>query len=363
MNEDHAAAAALAIERYIAGLRAELAVLKPTESTELTREISAMLIDAAREDPARAFAEMDRLGKPSQLAAALLQERGLAPGEGIQAASWWRMGVAAFIDVFVGLALPVAAAVAYYAPAWQALFGTTQPPENPGSRIIVLALVAGALMLSGLLAWRTWAPWRVGGRSATPGMALAGVAVVRIGGTRTVVRTADLLASGLTAPTRTKVSAGLTVTLAALLLLWAVWMVSGGALDPAGDAAVFRFAGPVSSQQGQVEASAIDLYTAATAPAEQRVWPPIAENLDAAAIEASFAQRFVPDSAAGSGSGGYSMDGATNIKAGVWTVAVTEHQADGTDRPVLLTYSLRVDWGTDGQPRVTWLLTGYEPVR
>ena len=237
----------------------------------------------------RAFAEMDRLGKPSQLAAALLQERGLAPGEGIQAASWWRMGVAAFMDVFVGLA--------------------------------------------------------------------------RIGGTRTVVRTADLLASGLTAPTRTKVSAGLTVTLAALLLLWAVWMVSGGALDPAGDAAVFRFAGPVSSQQGQVEASAIDLYTAATAPAEQRVWPPIAENLDAAAIEASFAQRFVPDSAAGSGSGGYSMDGATNIKAGVWTVAVTEHQADGTDRPVLLTYSLRVDWGTDGQPRVTWLLTGYEPVR
>jgi hypothetical protein len=358
MSEDHAAVAALAIERYVAGLRAELAILTPAESTELTREISAMLVDAAREDPARAFAEMDRLGMPSELAAALLRERGLAPGDGIQAASWWRMGVASFIDVFVGLALPIAVAVAYYGPAWQALFDTSQPSSSPGTRIIVLALVAGALMLSGLLAWRTWAPWRVGGRSATPGMALADVAVLRIGGTRTVVRSADLLASGLTAPTRTKVSAGITVTLAALVLLWAVWMVSGGALDPAGDAAVFRFAGPVSSQQSDVEGSAIDLYMAAMTNAEERTWPSIAENLDAAAIEASLLKRFMPGSDAG---GGYGLGKITNVRAGVWTVEVTEYQADGTERPMLLTYRLRVDWQADEQPRVMWMLTGYDP--
>ena len=360
MSEDATAAAALAIERYVAGLRTELAILHPAESAELTREISAMLSDAARQDPQRAFAEMDRLGKPSQLAAVLISERGVAPGEGIQAASWLRMGIAAFIDIFVGLALPVAAVVAYYGAAWQAVFDTAQ---NPGTRIIVLALGAGVLMISGMLAWRTWAPWRSGGRSATPGMALADVAVLRLGTTRTVVRTAHLRSAGLEAPTRTKASAGMTVALAAIVLLWAVWMVSGGALDPAGDTAVFRFAGRVSSQESQVEGSAIALYTAAMAPAEQRAWPAIGENLDAAAIEASFAMRFVPDSAAGAGSGGYSLGQVTNVKAGVWTVGMTESQADGTDRPVLLTYTLRVDWQADGQPQVTWLLTGYDPTQ
>lgn len=363
MSDDHAAVAALAIERYVAGLRKELAVLGGAESQELIYEIRDMLVDAARQDPARAFAEMERLGEPWRLAADLLAERGITAEGGIPSASWWRMGVAATIDILVALALPVAVIVNVYNSVWESLFGSHAAETGVATLVTLLGGVCVMLGLSAWVAWRTWSPWRTGGLRATPGMVIAGVSVIRLGGTRSVVQNSDLTAEGMRVPSRTMFSAVTTVALAVLVVSWSLWAVTTGALDPSGQGAVYRFVGPVSSQEYQVHQAFTQLFDAALTPAgETRDWPPISQDrFDVAAFRAALVKRFSVSANSDSGGRGYEGLSFSNVAAGVWTVAVTEAGQSGGGRQVVLTYTLRVDWAPSGDPVPAWVLSSYEP--
>jgi len=210
MSDDRTVQVALAIRDYVEGLRSELASLGAAESEELATEIRDMLQDAAWADPQRAVAEMDRLGTPSRFAATLLAERGLSPHGAVQVAAWWRMGVAAAIDVALGFAAP---AVLLLAAA---------SGMGPASQWNTPALVAAALVAAGL-AWLAWTPWRDGGPASSLGMALTRVAVLRLGDTRTIVPLDELKATGAAIPSPIGLPAAAALTSLALAVVAAFW--------------------------------------------------------------------------------------------------------------------------------------------
>jgi hypothetical protein len=361
MAEDRTAAAALAIERYIAGLRTELALLGSWASSELLHEVRDMLLDAAREDPERAFAEMERLGEPSALAADLLTERGIAPAGGIPSASWWRLGIAATIDIVLGLAAPVAVVAAFYGAASTVLFGPYASTMPIRSRIGVPVLLAALFALAVWLAWRWWAPWRNGGRSSSPGMTLARIAVARLGGSRAVVLRSDLVAAGLETLKLTRASVGTAIAsvVLAVLMLLAVSTVSIGSASPPDASIVERLAGSASAQQEQVTSAVRELYAAAAAQSPQAAqWPAMAEGRSATDLQKALSARFA---GAPSAANGYEVISVKNASLGIWHVALYETSPHGDRRRVTLTYSLRVDWLPDGNPQSTFVLTGYAP--
>jgi hypothetical protein len=361
MAEDRTAAAALAIERYVDGLRTELALLGAAESGDLAEEVRDMLLDAVRQDPERAFAEMERLGEPSRLAATLLAERGIAPAGGIPSASWWRMGIAATIDIVVGLAAPVAVVAAFYGAAWSALVGPWASTVPIGSRIGISVLFAALFALAVWLAWRWWAPWRNGGRSSSPGMMLAKIAVARLGGSRAVVLRSDLVAAGLETPKLTAMSVGTAIAsvVLAVLMLVAVSTVSIGSPGPSEASIVDRLAGSASAQQEQVTSTVGELYAAAAVRVPQAPqWPPMAEGRFATDLQKTLSARYA---GASSPANGYEIISVTNPSLGIWHVALYETSPRGGRRRVTLTYNLRVDWLPDGSPQSTFVLTGYAP--
>jgi hypothetical protein len=363
MSDDRTAAAAIAIESYIAGLRSELALLGSAASTDLVYEVRDMLLDAARDDPERAFAEMQRLGAPSALAATLLQERGIGAAGGIPSAAWWRFGIAATVDILIGFAAPAAVLVFLVVPVWQKIMESlpgVELPRRAGEIGIVLALLA----LSVVLSWRAWEPWRVGGRSSTAGMALAGVAVVRLGGSRTVVRRSDLEAAGLDAPAPGGLVMSATIAsviLAALLLWGAASSVSAGSLDPSGADIVARFTTPQqASYEIQITSATKQLYGAAEMGGQS--WPVISnDGLDAAALKDSLVKRFAQTDTAVTND--VTIGTPTGIGTGAWTVQVAETPKGGAARTVLLTWGFRLEWtGGDSGPSADWILIDYKPV-
>ena len=361
MSEERAAAAALAIERYIAGLRHELGPLGAAEAGDLTREISDMLLDAAREDPELAFSEMQRLGEPSQLAATLLAERGIAIGGGIPAAAWWRLGIAATTDVLVGVAAPVLVGVLGYGPVARALSGQSGPGASTWSAAGIVAAVTVLVAFSVVLTWRMWSPWRDGGRSSTPGMALARIAVVRIGGTRAVVASADLTAAGLEAPAISALSLGTalaSVIIAVLLIAWSGSTLAGGAPAPTDTALVWHLAGTPSAQREQVTRDVQRLYGAASN--QMRSWPALSAGIDSDAFRSDLLGRFgrMGDNYGGAG---YTIAAMANAGPGAWTVDVDELPPGSPARRVTLTYTLRVEWKLDGDPDAVWVLVRYAP--
>lgn len=359
MSEERTAAAALAIERYIAGLREELAILGPRESRELTREISDMLTDAARQDAEHAFSEMERLGAPSGLAATLLAERGIGVAGGIPAAAWWRLGIAATVDILIGFAAPAAVLVYLVVPLWQTVAANLPDvsiPQRLGEMAVVLALLA----LSGVLSWRAWEPWRVGGRASTAGMSIAGVAVVRLGGARAVVRRSDLSAAGLDAPAPGGLVMGATIAsvVLAALILWSAGTAL--TLDPSGADIIARFAAPQeASYEIQIVSATKQLYGAAEMGGQS--WPAISnEELDAEALKASLIERYkgTPQT----GSGDFTVGRPTSMGMGVWTVSVAETPKGGVARTAVLTWQFRLQWtGGDSGPSADWVLTDYRP--
>lgn len=359
MSDERAAAAALAIERYVAGLRGELGVLKPEDSAELAREIGTMLVDAARHDPEQAFAEMERLGEPWRLAAALLAERGITTSDGVPAASWWRLGVAAAIDIVLGLAAPMAVAVWLFSPVWQSL--VAYPGVAVGASLGKAGIVVALCALAAVLTWRAWSPWRSGGRAITSGMAIAQIAVVRLGGTRVVVRQSDLRAAGLDSPALTNFTMLATlasVALAVLLLAGATSAVSTPAADPLGASIVTRFAGPESTHEVQVRSAASQLYGNAMLGGGS--WPLISddEGLDTAKLKAALVGRFFD--AGDPPAGDFVIGQAYEDSVGVWTVTVAEMPAHGAARTATLTYAFHMEWMTDIGPDWQWALVGYK---
>lgn len=198
------------VESYLSRLRAELAAVGAGDTDDLVAEVRSLLIDAAGDDPEVAEAETARLGEPAELARGILAERGLDASTGMSTGVWWRLGLAAPIDIAIGLALPAAAAL----PLWAvARFG--QP------RAASIAIAAGLGLTT--LAWPffIWRPWRRGGRTLSPGMTLTGLAVVRAPGFWRLARIDELAAMGLS-PGRRIASAVVVALLAAAMLAAAV---------------------------------------------------------------------------------------------------------------------------------------------
>ena len=174
------------VEEYLSQLRGELVALDAEDIDELVLEIRSLLTEAAADDPWKAESEVDRLGEPAELAIGILAERGLEPTAGMPTGIWWRLGIAAPVDLALGAALPLVAVFPLYSVA---RFGL----PRVASIAIAIALTAAVLAWPFLL----WRPWRTGGRSRTPGMTFTGLAVVRAPGSWRLVRTDELEALGL----------------------------------------------------------------------------------------------------------------------------------------------------------------------
>lgn len=199
-----------AMEGYLARLRAELVAAGAPDADDLVAEIRSLLTEAGGGDPAGTAAELERLGDPSDLARGILSERGLDAAEGLPPGIWWRLGVAAPVDIAIGLSLPLAAALPIYALAMS------------GEPRVASIAMAAALSLA-VLAWPffLWRPWRRGGGMLTPGMSLTGLAIVRAPGSWRLARIAELEAMGL-APRRRIALAVAVAIVAAVLLVGAV---------------------------------------------------------------------------------------------------------------------------------------------
>lgn len=194
------------IENYLSRLRSELTAAGAEDTDDVIAEVRSLLTEAAADDAEATGAEIARLGEPAELARGILAERGLDPSAGMASGVWWRLGIAAPVDIAIGMAVPLAAAIPLYLVGW---FG------QPRAMSVATAVVLGALAL----AWPffVWRPWRRGGRSLSPGMTLTGLAVVRAPGFWRLVRIDELRAMGL-APRR-RVAAAVIVALVAVALI------------------------------------------------------------------------------------------------------------------------------------------------
>lgn len=199
-------------EAYVSSLRTELDRVGAVDAGDLVAEIRSLLTDAAGDDPARAEAEIARLGEPGELARGILTERGLDASNGVSPGVWWRLGIAAPIDIAVGLSLPLVVVLPAYVVA---LSG------QPRAASIVIGFAMGvAALLWPLWVWR---PWRSGGRTLSPGMTLMGLAVVRAPGSWRLVRTSELASLGL-APRR-RLGLAIVIAVATVVLLAGVALV------------------------------------------------------------------------------------------------------------------------------------------
>ncbi len=198
------------LEGYLAHLRSELVAAGAPDADDLVAEIRSLIADAAGDDPGGVADEVERLGSAAELARGILAERGLDASEGVTTGVWWRLGIAAPLDIAIGVSLPLAAALPIYA-----VVAAAEPRMVGIVMAVVLALA--------VLAWPffLWRPWRRGGRTLTPGMALTGLAVVRAPGFWRLTLLSDLEAMGL-APRRRIALSTAVMLVAAVLLVGAI---------------------------------------------------------------------------------------------------------------------------------------------
>lgn len=194
------------LEGYLSHMRSELVAAGAPDADDLVAEIRSLVSDAAGDEPGGVAVELERLGSAAELARGILAERGLDASEGVPAGVWWRLGISAPLDIAVGVSLPLAAALPIYVVA---AAGEPRMASIAMATVLTLAVLAWPFFL--------WRPWRRGGRTLTPGMALTGLAVVRAPGFWRLTLLSDLEAMGL-APRR-RIALSTAVTLVAAVLL------------------------------------------------------------------------------------------------------------------------------------------------
>jgi hypothetical protein len=343
--------AALLITAYADGLRRELTLLGASEVTDLVSEIVGMLRDAAEGDPDVVAAEIERLGPPEELARTILEQHGLKTGPGTPAPSWWRLGVAAPIDILVGLAAPAAGAA--LAANLLAMTDWSGSDGSPLVRILVALLAVAVIAITGGMAWTYWRPWRDGDRRTTVGMTLAGISVVRVGGARTVALTSDLAAAGLAHARRSRAGSALTLALALALLAWAA--VVANTATGFGPPSVDRFVGTTADQERSVRSSIDELYAQVMDPGSNAT-SSLSAWIGPAGIAgepfASVVNRMTSPKLRS-----YSVTAMSTPSPGVWNVTVREQRT--TVRTVLVTMGLRVDW-RPGNVSPIWMVAGYD---
>lgn len=340
-------AAALLITRYANGLRHELELLGASEITDLVSEVVSMLREASAGDLAKAAAEIDKLGPPSDLARAILEERGLPTGT--PAASWWRLGVAAPIDILVGLAAPVAAACFALAST---VVGAPMTENDAVVRLGAAVVSMAAIAFTGAVAWSYWKPWREGGTRLTVGMTLAGISIVRVGGTRSVVLTSDLERAKLAHGVRSRAAAIVWVVIAISILVW------GGSFllqtADTGNPSVERLAGDAAVQQDMVRSSIDGFYQGLIDPATaDPEWPTAWMDPAGLGVEPLSS---VLDRARTPQLKSYRIVSMTSPEPGLWDVVI-EEQRD-TLHEVKMTLGLRIDWGV-GYMGPSWVIRDY----
>jgi uncharacterized membrane protein len=326
------------IEGYIARLKAELDFLGAAEAHELVSEVRSLLVDAAGDDAERAAAEIAKFGEPAELAAGILAERGLSADGGMTPADWWRMGIAAPIDIAIGLSVPLAALVPTYG-VWRAA-GTVAWPFT----------IAVTLFFAGTLLWPfyAWRPWWVGGRRLSAGMSLTGITVVRAPGFRRVVRTSDLAGMGLPKPTRGWVSGAAALLLAAALITFSGSWVGSMVSNISPDAWFQELAGPDAEQAMAARGAADYLYDCVV-----KGWPEQARDSMTVGGLMNF-DEFVTRAKA-DGLVSYAVGEPVRLGPGVWDVPVVEKTRSG-DRTVTVTVNLRVLVAVQGW-QSDWVIT------
>jgi len=317
------------IEAYVARLKAELAFLGTEEADDLVAEIRSLLVEAAGGDTERAAAAIARFGEPVELAVGILTEKGLSPADGMSTAEWWRMGIAAPLDIFIGLAAPVAVAIPAYTIA-----------TDSGSGLLGvafgLALFAAALLWS----WYVWRPWRTGGSRRTAGMAVTGLSVVRSPGFRRVVRVQDLETLGLR-PAAGGTLFGLVSLAVAILMLGAVGaQVLFSATNPSPAAAFDRAAGTEAEQRSQVAGIIISTYDGLVRFGDDG-------GTGGVSSIALTAYKAWADRAREETVTSFKVGTPTKVSIGAWTVPATETTKRGTHR-VVFTLTLRVEFQPAG---------------
>jgi uncharacterized membrane protein len=340
--------AALLIAEYANGLRRELALLGASETTDLVSEVVAMLRDASEGDPEVAAAEIEKLGPPEELARTILEQHGLKTGPGTPAPSWWRLGIAAPVDILVGLAAP-SAGIAFAI----GVFGSLQQGDGePAIRAVWAGAAIAVLALTSSMAWTYWRPWREGGRSTTVGMALAGISIVRVGGTRTVSLTKDLKAAGLAHAQPNRIGTVLTLVIALAVLAWSVSSIAVALSNATG---VDRFAGATAQQEESVRDSVISFYAQPMDPANSDPSWPWAFIDRVGVTEEPFATLMAESLAKVPVLG--VIKNTANVSPGVWRVTVEERGK--TTRTVVLMLSLRVLWDPVGGTSSSWVISDY----
>ncbi len=339
--------AALLITAYANGLRRELELLGATETTDLVSEVVSMLRDASHGDPEVAAAEIESLGSPEELARTILEQRGLPSGT--PAASWWRLGVAAPVDILVGLAAPVAAACFALAST---VVGAPMTENDAVWRLVASVFSMAAVAFTGAAAWWYWKPWREGGTRLTVGMTLAGISVVRVGGTRSVVLTSDLAKAKLAHGVRSRAAAVAWVLIAVWMLVWGASFLLQTA--DTGNPSVERLAGDSAVQQDVVRSSIDGFYAGLIDPAgADPSWPYAwidPSGLGVEPLDSVLKRARTPQLKS------YRIVSMSSPEPGLWDVVI-EEQREAVHR-VSMTMGLRVDWGI-GYMNSTWIIRDY----
>lgn len=209
--------AAEVIEGYLTELRAQLELAGARDIDDQIAEIRSYLTEGAAGDPDVAVAEIERLGDATELARGVLVEARLDAAPGLPTSTWWRMGIAAPIDILIGLSVPAASTVP--------LFALARSGEPRVAAVLLAVTLAAAALAWPFFVWR---PWQRGGQALSPGMVLAGIAVVRAPGFWQVVPVDQLQPMGL-APRR-KIGAAVILVIFALVLVGTVAVLRLGAL-------------------------------------------------------------------------------------------------------------------------------------
>lgn len=342
--------AALLITAYADGLRRELALLGASEITDSVSEIVAMLRDASEGDPEVVAAEIENLGPPEELARTILEQHGLHTGPGTPAPSWWRLGVAAPIDILVGLALPISSAFFAVALAVGSAGSETEYVIKMG--LSALAIVGS--VITAIVAWRYWEPWREGGTHNTIGMTIAGISVVRVGSTRTIALTSDLKAAGLAHGGRNRIAATLVAVVTFLILASALTFLVQSA--DTGYPKVSVLAGDTASQQEQVRSRLDGFYQGLIAnPTPDAAW--VADYVGVNGMDAPQMRSVIADMATPAFLS-YTVRSIDSPEPGVWVVKVDEKRAGGI-RAMTVTVGLRTQWGP-GYLMPTWTVIDYK---
>lgn len=353
------------IASYVDELAEELAVLGEDELRDELEEVRSHLREAAAGGAAELAAAIDGLGPPRKLAEEILSERGLGPGgPDLPDAPLWRRTIAFVADVSVALVLLL--------PTLTAL-GAILYTRADGS--LLFGIVEVGILVALNLAALVWARWywrgRRPGSGASPsfGLALAGVAHIRVGD---VVRAvpASRLPHHPSWMARFRAAAAFAV--AALIVgSWGWSMLTSGPLMDT-QQAKYRLAEARSGGvfDGGVVASTVSgAYNQVIQSLADGKEPTVPENVDPT-VFGVLVERIRSGRVAAVDIGGIEQMSAgdpienagdsLHVAPATFTCEVLERLPGGVVQPVRIMVEKRVLYADESSSAMTWVITGVE---